>query len=679
MIPNRFPREVIADGVVEQTSFGISENDISSILEILRSTLYSDKILAVLREYSSNAWDAHRSIGKGDVPIKVTLPTLEEPTLTIQDFGPGLSHQGVFEVFSQYGASTKRNDDESVGFLGIGGKSGFSYSDSFTIISCHGGTRRTYVAVIDVSEKGVINLLHTEPCEDTGVTIQIAVKQYDIGTFESKAKELFQYFEPRPEINTTLLPPVKRLAHGSLMVQSNYSTWTAVMGCIPYTIDVDELFENPDEYGSPESCVRKMSGVLYFNIGDVQVNASREALKYSDATKRALIKKFNVFVAEYIETALRELSDPIFSAWQRRVKAQYLRKFELKLDSLKGITSEWVEFSSISDEEEKAGQPQLFSHTRIRVMDDSRIIVQDDARKLAGFSLNEHDKLVKLLDEDKQKARVALDAAIVKHGLTGIPVVSLSSLPWVKPAPKYPNRTVNIKHRVKTFELTKTRWSGSRSECWDVVSRTPTADDVFVVLSNFQSERCDVYNLAHRDRTLAKVFAPQKSMPTIYGYKTTFKKPVSSEDCIGTHYSEWSKKFTEELLADPKVLEKIEQYAWANLEIFLGSSYEEFEKAFGKDHELSIGCKKYYDGKLALNKGAYSDTDTNVWNWVKVLADRIDRARSTARLALDKIFKKYPLLEVSRSSYGGSYYMPWREQDFNKWVQYIKLVDAAAE
>ena len=89
-----------------------------------------------------------------------------DPTLFIRDFGPGLSRNDVFSVFTQYGASTKRNDDNSVGMLGIGSKSGFSYADSFTITSWNGGTKSIYVAVLDETDKGIINLMHEEPCGD---------------------------------------------------------------------------------------------------------------------------------------------------------------------------------------------------------------------------------------------------------------------------------------------------------------------------------------------------------------------------------------------------------------------------------------------------------------------------------------------------------------------------------
>ena len=94
-------RQVQSGGVETSRSFEISSKDSAHIMTILRDTLYSDKILAVLREYAANAWDAHREMGKPDLAIQVILPTVMNPTLIIRDFGRGLSHEDAFDVYTQ--------------------------------------------------------------------------------------------------------------------------------------------------------------------------------------------------------------------------------------------------------------------------------------------------------------------------------------------------------------------------------------------------------------------------------------------------------------------------------------------------------------------------------------------------------------------------------------------------
>ena len=173
MIPTQEERVTISGGVTASAPFGISTADTAHIMSILRD-MYSDRVLAVLREYSANAWDAHNEFGKPEVPILVPLPMDDDPNLRIRDYGPGLSVDGVLTVYNQYGLSSKRGTNLAVGQLGIGSKSAFCYSDSFTITSWYPetydddfmgprcGYKRIFIAVIDQSNLGKIDLVHEE-------------------------------------------------------------------------------------------------------------------------------------------------------------------------------------------------------------------------------------------------------------------------------------------------------------------------------------------------------------------------------------------------------------------------------------------------------------------------------------------------------------------------------------
>ena len=61
-------------GIQKSVSFGIKQSGIHHVLGILRDQLYSDKILANIREYATNAVDAHVVAGCADRPIEVTFP-----------------------------------------------------------------------------------------------------------------------------------------------------------------------------------------------------------------------------------------------------------------------------------------------------------------------------------------------------------------------------------------------------------------------------------------------------------------------------------------------------------------------------------------------------------------------------------------------------------------------------
>ena len=194
----------------QSVKFGIKESGIAHIFNVLRNQLYSDKVLAVIREYSTNAVDAHIEVGKGDVPIKVTLPTALTPEFKVRDFGRGLTEQQIGEIYAMYGESTKRGTNEQIGQLGLGSKSAFAYGDNFVINSFVKGDKTTYNAFIDPSDVGQISKIHSEKTdENDGIEIVIPVKSDDYDEFYRKATELYKYFKVVPDVGGTNKEQVK--------------------------------------------------------------------------------------------------------------------------------------------------------------------------------------------------------------------------------------------------------------------------------------------------------------------------------------------------------------------------------------------------------------------------------------------------------------------------------------
>src|SRR5690606_32665198 len=94
--------------------------DMSIVLNLL-TKLYHKPKQTLTQEYISNARDANREV-KSKRPIEITAPSRFMPTMTIRDFGPGLSPERINSVFLLYGASTKRQDNNQTGGFGIGAK-----------------------------------------------------------------------------------------------------------------------------------------------------------------------------------------------------------------------------------------------------------------------------------------------------------------------------------------------------------------------------------------------------------------------------------------------------------------------------------------------------------------------------------------------------------------------------
>ena len=100
MIPVKENRQLISSGSEESIEFGISSHDSIHIMSILRDQLYSDKILAVLREIGANAHDANAMAGRGHVPIKVHRNRVSDDPNTPCHFG---LHVGSLEYAQSFG------------------------------------------------------------------------------------------------------------------------------------------------------------------------------------------------------------------------------------------------------------------------------------------------------------------------------------------------------------------------------------------------------------------------------------------------------------------------------------------------------------------------------------------------------------------------------------------------
>jgi len=165
--------------VGEAIEFGITSD--ASFMHMLSATLYSNPNLAIIREPLCNAWDAHIDAGKTDTHIKVWIDEYNE--LHIQDFGLGIPRDRIGEVYGTYGASTKRNDTKATGGFGLGSKSPFSYTDSFTVTVCNAGEKTVYQmnkASLETGGKPGIVPIVSMPTTESGVTVSIPIRHSDM-------------------------------------------------------------------------------------------------------------------------------------------------------------------------------------------------------------------------------------------------------------------------------------------------------------------------------------------------------------------------------------------------------------------------------------------------------------------------------------------------------------------
>lgn len=291
----------------------VDPENMGHIMSVL-TDLYKDPEMAVLREYATNARDAHIEAGV-QRPIEVSLPSPLSPTLEIRDFGKGLSYNEIEDIYSRYGASTKRESDDFVGMLGLGCKSGLSYAPSFYVKSIQNGHLLHVSVTRDEFGQGIMEVLDSaSTAEPDGLTIVIPAKRYH--EFADKAKFLFSFWqegtvlvdgrEPeRPDehdIQFKDFDGIERIAVRKHMYMSSMdSSGWIVMGNVPYPTNVFDGFVRT--YGSDRFDV-----VVYAAIGSVNFTPAREQL-HMTARTQVFVNAAKEFVKEQIaDVALESVS-----------------------------------------------------------------------------------------------------------------------------------------------------------------------------------------------------------------------------------------------------------------------------------------------------------------------------------------------------------------------------------
>ncbi len=282
----------------------------ATAMRVLSKSLYSNPVHAVLREYACNAADAHTSIGCGDKPIEVHLPTYQNQNLKIRDYGPGIPPEKVIPIFATYFVSTKTEDNTQIGALGLGSKSAFAVADQMMVEIWHGGYYYCWNFYKD--EKGFPTILEGKPTivepttEPTGVLITIPVS--DVYEYEYAAQEIYRYFNPIPLVfkgktRVNIIRPAIITKFRTFYFESGNGTYV-LMGNILYPVDAKiKGLENYADLGSNNQAV------IPVNIGEVDFAASRESLEYNKKTIETLKDKWQEIVEDYSVTLQQQINE----------------------------------------------------------------------------------------------------------------------------------------------------------------------------------------------------------------------------------------------------------------------------------------------------------------------------------------------------------------------------------
>jgi hypothetical protein len=308
---------IIQDTIEEGRKATISTSNFGSIgafrikesakaFSILSSSLYQNPIRSIIRELGCNARDAHVA-AKNPEPWVLSLPSSLSPEFAVKDNGTGLSHEEVMQIYTTYFESTKTNSNDFVGALGLGSKSPFSYTDNFTVTSVKDGIKNIYSTFLTEEQIPSIVLLDSSNTnEPNGVEVRFSVKSGDFNTFRVEAIEALRFFDQKPKGYPNEVSNQFEIINGIEHVASTKKTYNSsasplvIMGGVQYTFDT----KNPafEKYSTVIN-TSHYHMLIRANIGDVDIQPSRESLTMTKKTIEYICSKF--------DEALKKIKDDI--------------------------------------------------------------------------------------------------------------------------------------------------------------------------------------------------------------------------------------------------------------------------------------------------------------------------------------------------------------------------------
>lgn len=285
-----------------------------------QSDLYSNRELAVVREYSTNAFDANKqkALDEGTEirPIEVTLPSMMNPYFKVRDYGYGMTRDILADVYTKFGTSTKRDSNHFNGMLGYGSKSAVAYSTQFTVTSVAEGIKTVAVITRKPDWAIVMKIVSKEKSSDPSGT-EVIVPVHNHEEFRQKAMDFYRFWMPGTvEVNGEYPEHhVGELITEGFYASPEYGTSYVVMGNVPYRIENPAaLFWNTK--------MNQIHFVAYVDNGQVEFTPSREDLKYTDLTKNTLKNVIAEFSNEIIVKAKADIDTATthaeaYKAWSK--------------------------------------------------------------------------------------------------------------------------------------------------------------------------------------------------------------------------------------------------------------------------------------------------------------------------------------------------------------------------
>jgi hypothetical protein len=700
-----FPKiDIKTSRAFESENFSLG--DMRVIMTLLSEKIYARPKYIIVQEVASNARDANREVGRGDVPIQIKLPSRLDDNIIIADSGPGISPTRMSDVFLKYGESTKRSDNVLTGGFGIGAKTPFTYTDTFNVVTVtddDDGKRRQRTYIAHKADNGFarMSLVDTKiSTEDTGTAISFAVLKEDFDAFYTATREVCRFWKVRPTVTGVqkwTWPKEDILHEGKnwTFVSARNSAKVLIDG-IPYNLRLETVFGH-DRYSRNQSEAYKVlthgSVRMYFKTGEIDVSATREDLDYKDRTIKAIKDRANECLAELrakVSKAIEKCPSLYAASLQWHKDSSNFRQFlvqpkwkgkDLLLDSygargtvytedLKFYKSkkdlyislrDWIKVTNFVKDGQSIVSKKSYGRMVDRYMrlNATTIIIEDDEGKARPNRL----RLQTIFEKNPSITTVCVVHFKTSEGLAyakekwqwdEIPHTKLSS--WAKAKkPKGPNGKTRTINAVKVLAASSA-YRGWSEQWQPEPSRCPDDGNggLYILLKNGKPLLSNGQHIAKED--VKSLFRAVDNKAPVIGILYKYRNKIDSS---WTDVLTKAKEKLEELKKKPGVATYI-KYGNAGENGILGTNVANTIR-HSKGKLSDEGLITYLDVVKTANKA------TGAYNSYRSLASKIGEKTPVCKNEIAKYSKeikdKYPLVEHFEKIFGGYYYSRDKTQD----------------
>lgn len=338
MILEQKQTNLLIEGEDSAKKATINQDKIAKLQYLLTKGLYSDPISATIVELTNNGVDSIVQSGKNPIEHPVIV-TITDSLLSIEDKGIGLNKDEFENVVMNYLTSTKEDDNQSIGYFGIGSKSFLSLDRSATFICRKDGVEYKFLCYQGEEFLQYDLIYEKETKEENGVRVEISINGWrERRDFENKAiKKLAYYDTVLLYVNNGLID--NKILRNEHWQYSNNSCNNSLHFCLKdvyYEIDWNKLGINRIN----------LPVALRFGLDSgITPTPSRESILYTAETieliKRKIETVANWFVEKYNEN-VKEY-ETILDAWNEFNKhSKYVKVADVSfyIDNIIGYATE---------------------------------------------------------------------------------------------------------------------------------------------------------------------------------------------------------------------------------------------------------------------------------------------------------------------------------------------------